>query len=1023
MADYKNIVGTPFPDFVQTQINKREELENSSSRSSSTLQWLTNRNSFFRLSSGANIFNQGIGFTPDLAKANVLQGGIVSVNEENQSTTFRKGFNETYKQGATDQLGFKPMPGITNVTVDTGGKWQTSLEASVSFICYDLDQLNLMQRLYMSLGVTVFLEWGHYPYIDNNGNLENNVQPINFFNYVKKRELLKKVTKKREETNGNYDALVGTVYNFDWSSNKDGSYNCTVKILGPGGMVESLRINNPVQRDYDQSNDNESKKYTSQIENALIAIKKFLSRTGLSHSIKKQGGEYGLNSEVKTSFGAIGRDNFFQTFRVNDPNTGELIDKSYGDLLNQIYADAPYKGPRFTSSGGDVQINGNSSLKYGNAWQLEAGLTDKNVSELDASVYYAYTSLFSPSSTLSGASVEQTAEYITLAHLLTIVQHLGVFGERCKGDSQVESPILIDYNPDNTIVKTGVVQASVNPKVCLIPFKVKDSETYSRFFSPLNIFSKEKLPFQGDNEFPPAEFNLSNSEILQISPINTTFKNLGAKVDALKSSGIGYDGKLQNVLVNIDFALETFSSISNNNQQSVDLMAYINAILDGINLSLGKVNNFRVVPDDTSHCLRIVDNHYNEKLKEENILVIPNFGTKSLTYDYKFSSKITPKLSSQIIISTQATDGGGLDQFPEDVLSYKKLNYDVLDRFSEVKLIDNFIQSKENTNKPPDLRKPLLKLLTHLWSTYNLKASLRPEEFKDFTKIYSDIQNKITKITEGKSGTLLIPIEYDITLDGISGILPYNVFKVPDNRLPEKYRGRVAFVVFSINHGFSANKWTTNLRGITILLDRGAIEDYIDLPTVDNSYTPISLSSGNPFGFDETVGFGSQIPLATNDIKATVDFLKKEEGFRENAYWDVNAYRIGYGSDTITKPNGSTLKVTATSKVNEEDATRDLERRVLFEFKPKAESALQSQGMLWEQLSRAAQVVFIDLAYNYGSVFDDLSGAYAEGYRNGGLQNGGKAKLIAALNARIARGSSQTPSRRLAEINYLQKYE
>ena len=1020
MADYKNIVGTPFPDFVQTQINKREELVNSSSRSSSTLQWLTNRNSFFRLSSGANIFEEGTGFTPDLAKSNVLQGGVVSSNEENQSTTFRKGFSETYKQGTTDQLGFKPMPGITSVTVDTGGKWQTSLEASVSFICYDLDQLNLMQRLYMSLGVTVFLEWGHYPYIDNNGDLENNVQPINFFNYVKKRSLLKDVTKKREETNGNYDALVGTVYNFDWSSNPDGSYNCTTKILGPGGMVESLRINNPVQRDYDQSNDNESKKYTSQIENALIAIKKLLSRSNVSRNVKS--GTYGPDTTVENLLGAIGRDNFFNPISVPDPNTGEMIEKSYGDLLNEIYANAPYKGPRFTSSGGDVQINGSNSIKHGNAWQLEAGLTDTTISELDASVYYGYSSYFSPSTLLTDGSSTEVA-YITLAHLLTIVQHLGVFGERCKGDNQVESPILIDYNPDNTIVKTGVVQASVNPKVCLIPFKVKDSETYSRFFSPLNIFAKEKLPFQGDNEVPPNRFNLSNPEILKKSPINQTFENLGAKVDALKASGIGYDGKLQNVLVNIDFALETFSNISNNNQQSVDLMGYINAILDGINLSLGKVNNFRVVPDDISHCLRIVDNHYNEKLKEENTLVIPNFGTKSLAYDYKFSSKITPKLSSQIIISTQATDGGGLDQFPEDVLSYKKLNYDVLDRFSEVKLIDNFIQSKENTNKPLDLRKPLLKLLIHLWSTYNLKASLKPEEFKDFTKIYSDIQNKITKITEGKSGTLLIPIEYDITLDGISGILPYNVFKVPDNRLPEKYRGRVAFVVFSINHGFSANKWTTNLRGITILLDSGAIKDYIDLPTVDNSYTPLALQSNNPFGFDETLARGSQTPLNTNDIQATIDFLKKEEGFRENAYWDVNAYRIGYGSDTITKPNGSTIKVTATSKVNVEDATRDLERRVLFEFKPKAESAIQSQGILWEQLSRAAQVVFIDLAYNYGSVFTDLSGAYAEGYRNGGLQNGGKAKLIAALNARIARGPGQTPSRRLAEINYLQKYE
>ena len=1016
MANYKNIVGTPFPDFVQKQINKREELVNSSSRSSGTLQWLTNRNSFFRLSSGANIFEQGLGFTPDLAKSNVLQGGIVSVNEENESTTLRKGFKETYKQGATDNLGFKPMPGIINVSVDTGGKWQTTLEANVEFICYDLDQLNLMQRLYMSLGVTVFLEWGHYPYIDNNGNLENNIRPLNFFNYVKKRELLKEVTKKREETNGNYDALVGTVYNFDWSSNTDGSYNCKVSIIGPGGMVESLRINNPIEKDYDLSNDNESKKYTSKLENALIAIKKFLSKTELSRIVAMGNRTSGYIETKQNLFGAIGKDNFFQKYIVNDPNTGKEIDKSYGELLNRIYGDAPYKGPRFSEKG---TIEGTDSIKYGNAWQLEAGLKDSNVKELDLSVYYAYTSFFSPSK-LVAIDDDVEASYITLAHLLTLVQHLGIYGETSKGNTIPESPILIDYNPDNTIVKTGVIQASVDPKICLVPFKVQGENTYARFFSPLDIYSESKLDFQSPEELPPVRTNLDllNNK----TPIYKTLETLGSNTDSNKSIGIGYDGKLQNVLVNIDFALKTFKDLSNNNQQSVNLIEYINTILDGINISLGKVNSFKVVPDDSSHCLRIVDNHYNEELRPENILTIPSFGTKSLTYDYKFSSKISPKLASQIVISTQATNGGGLEQFPEDVLSYSKLNWDVLDRFSETKLLDRFIQSETNTTKSPDLRKPLLKLFKHLYYTYNLSVSLKPEEYRDFTKIYADLQNKISKITEGKSGTLLIPIEYSITLDGVSGILPYNVFKVPDNRLPEKYKGRVAFVVFSINHGFNNNQWTTNLRGITLLLDRkSALKDYIEIPTVNRAQLIQNINTqGLPLGGGENIG-NANLPLNTTDVQAAVDFLKKEEGFRENAYWDVTAYRIGYGSDTITKPNGSIKQVTSTSKVSEEDAARDLERRVLNEFKPKAENALASQGIPWTSVSPASQVVFIDLAYNYGSVFDDLSGAYAKGFRTGGFSQG-KVELIFALSARAARGSNQTPSRRLAEINYLQKF-
>ncbi len=56
-----------------------------------------------------------------------------------------------------------------------------------------------------------------------------------------------------------------------------------------------------------------------------------------------------------------------------------------------------------------------------------------------------------------------------------------------------------------------------------------------------------------------------------------------------------------------------------------------------------------------------------------------------------------------------------------------------------------------------------------------------------------------------------------ITIDGMSGILPYNAFLLPNNRLPKRYRNRVAFIVFSINHTFDNNQWKTTLRGQTII--------------------------------------------------------------------------------------------------------------------------------------------------------------------------------------------------------------
>ena len=55
MANFKNIVGSGFPNYVDTQLKKRAEILNTPNRSNNILQYLTNRNVWFRLSSSVNV--------------------------------------------------------------------------------------------------------------------------------------------------------------------------------------------------------------------------------------------------------------------------------------------------------------------------------------------------------------------------------------------------------------------------------------------------------------------------------------------------------------------------------------------------------------------------------------------------------------------------------------------------------------------------------------------------------------------------------------------------------------------------------------------------------------------------------------------------------------------------------------------------------------------------------------------------------------------------------------------------------
>jgi GH24 family phage-related lysozyme (muramidase) len=113
--------------------------------------------------------------------------------------------------------------------------------------------------------------------------------------------------------------------------------------------------------------------------------------------------------------------------------------------------------------------------------------------------------------------------------------------------------------------------------------------------------------------------------------------------------------------------------------------------------------------------------------------------------------------------------------------------------------------------------------------------------------------------------------------------------------------------------------------------------------------------------------------------------IRKKEGFRTTAYWDVDAWRTGYGSDTYTTADGVVHKVTKDSVITQEDAERDLDRRINTEFMPSAVNAIGADA--WAKLSPAAQAVMTSLAYNYGAgAWDDDIASVAAAAKTGDPQ-------------------------------------
>ena len=143
---------------------------------------------------------------------------------------------------------------------------------------------------------------------------------------------------------------------------------------------------------------------------------------------------------------------------------------------------------------------------------------------------------------------------------------------------------------------------------------------------------------------------------------------------------------------------------------------------------------------------------------------------------------------------------------------------------------------------------------------------------------------------------------------------------------------------------------------------------------------PLGQTGPAPERNTETVG-GKAYDMGTPVQDPTLGLIKEFEGFRETPYWDVNAHRVGFGSDTITLPDGTVQRVAPGVSVSEADAERDLQRRVNTEFVPIVRRAIGDEA--FASLNPNQRAALTSIAYNYGK----LPGSVADAVRSGNVQS------------------------------------
>ena len=295
------LFGESFDEYVHKQVNTRQASLKKHQKSTADLQVFNSSTPWIRLTSSIKIDAQRTeelansldlrstkieGF--NLAKNLVLFAGASKGDDlKNRIGGVGYGLDNAYGFLSDKEQGYKPMPGVTGVTAKYKNNGSLK-QAQVNITCFTRKQFEALEVLYLRLGYTVILEWGHSVYFDNNG-VKQNMSAMSIPNLMftptksidpakaaleaaalvtdevekmavaqiakakAEREnkskgphptrIRKSILKTKRETGGNYDGMLAKVANYSWNLNSDLSYSITLDLVSLGDIIDSLKMN------------------------------------------------------------------------------------------------------------------------------------------------------------------------------------------------------------------------------------------------------------------------------------------------------------------------------------------------------------------------------------------------------------------------------------------------------------------------------------------------------------------------------------------------------------------------------------------------------------------------------------------------------------------------------------------------------------------------------------------------------------------------------------------------------------
>jgi len=335
---------------------------------------------------------------------------------------------------------------------------------------------------------------------------------------------------------------------------------------------------------------------------------------------------------------------------------------------------------------------------------------------------------------------------------------------------------------------THKLHISSDPGICALPYKDNPAA--------LNLYSMTKLDLYGGKE-------------------PTLFKDMYK----LMSDKFGEDLEVNSplaILINVDHILDLQKAFLEQKKKDLKteqvIQTLIKKLLDDVSTALGGINQLDLHLDNENNQWIVVDRTlFGPSIDNQELDRIDIIGLKSSVTNFSLTSKISNAIATTLAIGASAA--GHRQRKNETLLKY---NEDLVNRY-------NFTPPKGSTIKIEDEMKELSEISYEVAAAYkaylNFKTYSKSKfnsisiKYSNFSSNYSAMERRyqrIKKVATHFPG--LLPIDLNLTMDGISGLKVGEAFTISPSAVPKRYEGKVGFVITTISHSINdSNRWETDI--------------------------------------------------------------------------------------------------------------------------------------------------------------------------------------------------------------------